>query len=50
MFKSKAETLAFLAQKVRFSKIPKSYFFSALNWKNNEKIILKEIVLIISLI
>lgn len=43
MFKSKAETLAFLAQKVKFSKIPKSYFFSVLNWKNNEKIILKEI-------
>ena len=43
MFKSKAETLAFLEEKVEFSKIPKSYFFSASKWKNNEKNIIKEI-------
>lgn len=43
MFNSKAETLTFLNKKIELSKIPKSYFFSASNWKKHEKIILKEI-------
>ena len=43
MFYSKAETLTFLKKRVKLCKIPKSYFFSALSWKKNKKIILQEI-------
>ena len=37
MFNSKAETLTYLNKKIKLSKIPKSYFFSALSWKKNKK-------------
>ncbi len=43
MFNSKAETLTYLNKKIKLSKIPKSYFFSALSWKKNKKNIIKEI-------
>ena len=43
MFNSKAETLNFLDKKITLSKVPKSYFFSALRWKKNKKVIIKEI-------
>ena len=43
MFKTKAETLVFLQQKIKLSKIPKTYFFSVLDWKNKKKTIVKKI-------
>ena len=43
MFKSKAETLFFLKDKVRLSKIPKTYFFSVADWKLNKIKIIKAI-------
>ena len=43
MFNSKAETLTFLEKKIKFSKIPRSYFFSASSWKKKKKNILREI-------
>lgn len=43
MFKSKAETLDFLSNKTKLSKIPKTFFFSAYEWKKNRKEILKKI-------
>ena len=43
MFYSKAKTITFLDKKIRLSKIPKSYFFSAYSWKKNSKSIIKDI-------
>lgn len=43
MFNSKAETLNFLDKKITLSKVPKSYFFSALSWKKNKRVIINEI-------
>ena len=43
MFKSKAETLIFLQKKIRLSKIPKTFYFSVLDWKKEKKNILKKI-------
>lgn len=43
MFKSKAETLNFLKNKIKLSKIPKTYFFSVFEWRKNKKKILKQI-------
>ena len=43
MFKSKAETLIFLKKKIKLSKVPKTYFFSVLEWKKQKKIILNKI-------
>ena len=43
MFKSKAETLSFLKNKVKLSKIPQTFFFSTTSWKKNKKKILKKI-------
>ena len=37
MFKSKAETLIFLKKKIKLSKVPKTYFFSVLEWKKQKK-------------
>ena len=45
MFETKAETLDFLKKKIKFSKIPKTYFFSVLDWKENKKLILSKIKL-----
>ena len=43
MFKTKAETLDFLRNKIKLSKIPKTYFFSVLEWKENKKLIISKI-------
>ena len=45
MFKTKAETLDFLKKKIKLSKIPKTYFFSVLDWKENKKLIISKIKL-----
>ncbi len=43
MFKTKAETLDFLKKKIKLSKIPKTYFFSVSEWKENKKLIISKI-------
>lgn len=43
MFKSKAETLFFLQKKLKLSKIPKTFYFSVLEWKKKKREILKKI-------
>ena len=43
MFKTKAETLDFLKRKIKLSKIPKTYFFSVSEWKENKKLIISKI-------
>ena len=43
MFKTKAETLDFLKEKIKLSKIPKTYFFSVSEWKENKKLIISKI-------
>ena len=43
MFKTKAETLDFLKRKIKLSKIPKTYFFSVLEWRENKKLIISKI-------
>ena len=43
MFKSKAETLLFLQKKLKLSKIPKTFYFSVLEWKKKKREILKKI-------
>lgn len=43
MFKTKAETLDFLKKKIKLSKIPKTYFFSVLEWRENKKLIISKI-------
>ena len=43
MFNSKAETLTFLNKKIKLSKVPKSYFFSAASWKKNSRDKIQEI-------
>ena len=43
MFKSKAETLSFLKDKVKLSKIPYTYYFSVNSWRKNKRQILKKI-------
>ena len=40
---TKAETLVNLKNRVKYFKIPKTYFFNVKDWKNNKKIILKKI-------
>ncbi len=43
MFKSKAETLSFLQKNLKLAEIPKSYFFSASEWKKRRKKIILNI-------
>lgn len=43
MFYSKAETLFYLKNKTKLSKIPKSYFFSVYEWQQNKENILNKI-------